>query len=126
MLKKKDKGFTLIEMLVVVSIITLLIAFIIVVVVGITKRANVRKTEALIERLSMAVKDYFQEFRSYPQPGLYPTPNQSLTYLLRNAHTIYDPDDPATIRKQLRPFIEFKEEELNDDSPPKCLDSFLT
>lgn len=123
MLKKKKEGFTLIEMLVVVSIIILLIAFIVTVVVGVLKRASIRKTEALINRLGVALKTYYAEYRNFPPTDSNGDANQSLTYVMRHELPIYDPET-GDLKKTLDPLIEFKSEELSSATPPRSLDAW--
>jgi len=66
-------GFTLIEVLTVIGIMSLLLATIIVVASGVGDRAKVAGTKGLLHQISMAMQRYYNEFKEYPPDG-YDTP----------------------------------------------------
>jgi prepilin-type N-terminal cleavage/methylation domain-containing protein len=65
-------GFTLIEILVVIAIIALLAALLAVGVVGMRRRAQNEKTRALIRKLDIGCKTYYERYIGYP-PAHSPT-----------------------------------------------------
>jgi prepilin-type N-terminal cleavage/methylation domain-containing protein len=80
--KSRVGGFTLVELLVVIGIITILISITIPVVSHIRKAANGAATAAQIQALRGAIESYFQAFNAYPGPladldMFNNTPNQS-------------------------------------------------
>ena len=62
-------GFTLIEVLTVIGIISLLMGAIIVVAAGLPEKARRNGTMGLLQQLSQALNSYYQEFRAYPPDG---------------------------------------------------------
>jgi len=62
------KGFTLLEMLVVIGIITLLAAILIPVVSQVRMRAFVAQTQGEMARLMMACQSYYHDYNAYPGP----------------------------------------------------------
>jgi prepilin-type N-terminal cleavage/methylation domain-containing protein len=64
-----ERGFTLIEILTVVGIISLLLGSIIVIAAGAGDRAKKKGTEGMLHTLSMALQRYYNEFREYPPDG---------------------------------------------------------
>ena len=64
---RRSGGFTLIEVLVVISIILFLMAFIIAVVGRHSEDAKITATRALISRVSMALDRYYADNRAYPR-----------------------------------------------------------
>ena len=65
-MKRKDTGFTLVELLVVITIITLLVSLLVVLIGTILDRARYAKTAATIKLLDGACKSYYQDFGVYP------------------------------------------------------------
>ncbi|MDQ7779435.1 MAG: prepilin-type N-terminal cleavage/methylation domain-containing protein [Planctomycetota bacterium] len=64
-----NRGFTLIEILIVVAIIALLAALLVVGVVGMRRRAQFEKTRALIQRIEVGLKVYYERYIQYPPPA---------------------------------------------------------
>jgi len=62
-------GFTLIEVLTVVGILSLLIAAIVVVASGSAEKAAKKGTQGILNRLAMALESYHSEFQAYPPDG---------------------------------------------------------
>lgn len=68
---KLRRGFTLIEVLVVVGIILFLSAFVIVAAVRININSREQATKALIQRIGMGITKYYGTYRIYPSgPGI--------------------------------------------------------
>jgi prepilin-type N-terminal cleavage/methylation domain-containing protein len=61
-----ERGFTLVEMLVVITIILILLAFLVVLIVGVVDRARYAKTTAIVTGLDKACHAYFQDYNVYP------------------------------------------------------------
>lgn len=62
----RKKGFTLIEILVVITIITLLVSLLVVLISNIVDKARYAKTAATIKLLDEACKTYHLDFGVYP------------------------------------------------------------
>ncbi len=65
---KRERGFTLIELMVVIVIIAILLSIAIGIVQGVVQRARSTRTEGLVKLLSTACDDYRLDFDQYP-PG---------------------------------------------------------
>lgn len=65
--KDKLRGFTLVEILIVISIIIILISGLVVAVMGMVERAKEKKTTALIQILSEAIEQYKSATGFYPK-----------------------------------------------------------
>lgn len=63
---KRTKGFTLVEILVVITIITLLVSLLVVLVANVIDRARYAKTAAVIKLLDEGCKNYNLDFGQYP------------------------------------------------------------
>jgi prepilin-type N-terminal cleavage/methylation domain-containing protein len=63
------EGFTLIEVLIVIAILSLLIGSIVVVATGVSGKAMKRGTEGILLEIAAALQGYFNEFREYPPDG---------------------------------------------------------
>jgi type II secretion system protein G len=64
------RGFTLIELLVVVVIIIIIAASVLAVVPGLSERANIKATRASLDRLEIAIEEYYIDNRDYPPSGI--------------------------------------------------------
>lgn len=64
----KRRGFTLVEILVVIGIITILLSIIIPVVGKIRTAARVAAAQAQLNGLSLAIQSYYQDHSAYPGP----------------------------------------------------------
>ncbi len=95
----------LIELLVVVVIIIIIAASVLTVVPGLSERANIKATRAFVDRLEIAIEDYYIDNRTYPLSGI-----GTLTATL-------EPSSTTTKR-----YIEFKDYELDSDG--YIMDSF--
>jgi prepilin-type N-terminal cleavage/methylation domain-containing protein len=67
-LTKRACGFTLIEMLVVISIIVILIGILVPVIGKVRQQAMATDTHARIQSLSAAIQAYYGDFHAYPGP----------------------------------------------------------
>jgi type II secretion system protein G len=99
------RGFTLTELLVVVVIIIIIAASVLTVVPGLSERANTKATRAFIDRLEIAIEEYYNDNRTYPSSGI------------ASLMTTLEPSGTATKR-----YIEFKDYELDSDG--YVMDSF--
>ena len=66
--EQQRRGFTLIEVLVVVIIIGVLMAILIPVISKVRVAARTANTESFISQLSRAIEAYHADFRAYPGP----------------------------------------------------------
>jgi prepilin-type N-terminal cleavage/methylation domain-containing protein len=64
----RRSGFTLLELLVVISIIVILVAILLPVIGRARTAARTTATQAFLEQLSRAINDYNTDFRAYPGP----------------------------------------------------------
>ncbi|MCP4252911.1 MAG: prepilin-type N-terminal cleavage/methylation domain-containing protein [Candidatus Scalindua sp.] len=96
---KSQSGFTLIELMVVIGIIIVIAAAVLTVIPGMRQKAQEKATKAFMERLEVALEQYYNDYRSYP-PGD-----------ITGVKTALDPSD--TTSKQ---YIEFKDSEVNSDN----------
>lgn len=65
----KHTGFTLIEILVVVSIIGILVAFLSINITGIRERAADAKLKNKLEQFMIALRAYYSDEKKYPETG---------------------------------------------------------
>ncbi len=91
-----EKGFTLMELLVVIGIIIIIAAAILTVIPGMRQKTQEKATKAFMERLEIAIEQYYDDNRSYPSTGI------------TNLITDLQSSDP---RK--RQYIEFDDSEIN-------------
>ncbi len=98
------RGFTLIELLVVVVIIIIIAASVLTVVPGLSERTNIKATRAFMDRLEIAIEDYYNDNSTCPSTGI------------ANLKTTLEPSGTATKR-----YIEFNAYELDSGN---ILDSF--
>jgi prepilin-type N-terminal cleavage/methylation domain-containing protein len=88
---RTPRGFTLVELLVVISIIVILIGILIPVIGGVRKSAYVANTKALIAQLTAQIDSYHNDFRGYPGP----IPNTQLRGFSANNITFLAPAAPS-------------------------------
>ncbi|HLY74249.1 MAG TPA: prepilin-type N-terminal cleavage/methylation domain-containing protein [Planctomycetota bacterium] len=62
----RKKGFTLVELLVVITIITLLVSLLVVLIANVIDKARYTKTAAIIKLLDDGCKTYHLDFSQYP------------------------------------------------------------
>ncbi len=95
-LQTGEKGFTLMELLVVTGIIIVIAATILTVIPGLREKTQKKATKAFINRLEIAIEQYYNDNRSYP-----PTTIKELKKALQ------PPDSTA------KQYIEFDGNEVN-------------
>lgn len=76
---KKDRGFTIVELLIVIVVIAILAAITIVAYNGITTRANATRAKGNAANILKVVEAYAADDGN-PTPGAYPTPAQLTSY----------------------------------------------
>ncbi len=111
------KGFTLVEMIIVIAVILILVSLTIGVVVIITDRANYAKTEAVVKMLDDACKAYKQNYGIYPANDK--GDSRCLHFYLGQERTILL-DKDSGVKTKRPPLIEFKADmlDLPDNVPP--------
>ena len=87
------------ELLVVTGIIIVIAATILTVLPGLREKAQVKATKAFINRLEIAIEQYYNDNRSYP------------TGDITNVKTTLDPSDSTAKR-----YIEFNDSEVGNDN----------
>ncbi|MGR3173353.1 MAG: type II secretion system protein GspG [Candidatus Scalindua sp.] len=90
------KGFTLMELLVVIGIIIVIAATVVTVLPGLREKTQRKATKAFINRLEIAIEQYYNDNRSYP-PGD-----------ITNVRTALQPPDSTA-----KQYIEFNDSEVN-------------
>ncbi len=102
-LQTGKKGFTLMELLVVIGIIIVIAATVVTVLPGLREKTQRKATKAFINRLEMALEQYYNDNRSYPSTGV------------TNLLTALQPSDPSdsTVKLYAKHYIEFNDSEVN-------------
>ncbi len=97
-LQTGEAGFVLIELLVVIGIIIVIAASVLTVIPGIRQKTQEKATKAFIERLEIAIEQYYSDNRVYPSTGI------------TNLKTTLQPPDPTS-----KQYIEFNNSEVNNN-----------
>ncbi len=97
-LQTGKKGFTLMELMVVTGIIIVIAATVLTVLPGLREKTQKKATKAFIERLEIALEQYYNDNRSYP-PGD-----------ITNVKTALGPSDSGA-----KQYIEFNDSEVSSD-----------
>ncbi|GAX60868.1 type II secretion system protein G [Candidatus Scalindua japonica] len=63
------RGFTLMELLVVIGIIIIIAASVLTVIPGMRQKAQEKATKAFMDRLEIAIEQYYDDNRIYPSTG---------------------------------------------------------
>jgi prepilin-type N-terminal cleavage/methylation domain-containing protein len=110
----RRKGFTLVEILVVITIITLLMSLLVVLIGNIMDRARYAKTAAVIKLLDEACKTYHLDFGEYPPNDK--QDSRSLHHHLGMPRKIKTQkgDMGAALVSTKPPIVEFKGDMLGD------------
>ena len=97
-LQTGKRGFTLMELLIVIGIIIVIAASVLTVLPGLREKTQKKATKAFINRLEIAIEQYYNDNRSYP------------------------PGDITSVKTALAPsgsrakqYIEFDDNEVDDD-----------
>ena len=91
------------ELLVVIGIIIVIAASVLTVIPGIHEKTQKKATKAFMERLEIAIEQYYDDNRSYPPTGAEPTAIEDLKKALQ-------PSDPTS-----KQYIEFDDKELDNN-----------
>ena len=95
-LRTGEKGFTLMELLIVIGIIIVIAAAVLTVIPGMRQKTQEKATKAFIERLEVALEQYYDDNRSYPSGDI------------TSVKTALEPSGPTS-----RQYIEFDDSEVN-------------
>ncbi|MHC4321429.1 MAG: type II secretion system protein GspG [Planctomycetota bacterium] len=98
-LQTGEKGFTLMELLVVIGIIIIIAAAILTVIPGMRQKTQKKATKAFMERLDIAIEQYYDDNRTYPSTGI------------TNLKTTLQPSDSTS-----KQYIEFNDDEVDVDN----------
>jgi len=115
----RNKGFTLIEILIVISIITILSGMMVMGVSYIKQTARKEATRALIRRISIALNEYQLAYFAYPPSDGQYTGSQNLYYYLGEPLELTQGYNPATgemLKQTFGPAMAggFKKSDYND------------
>ncbi len=123
------KAFTLVELLVVLAIIGILMAFIIPAASGVRRQAAIVQTKARFQRWALALEAFKNEYGSYPDLGDSPvavnsTPGRWVELLSARDLEGHAATDPVAVDQnpKLIRFIDFTPDEL--DAQGRLLDGF--
>jgi type II secretion system protein G len=97
-LQTGEKGFTLMELLVVMGIIIIIAASVLTVIPGMREKAQKKATKAFIDRLEIAIEQYYDDNRTYPSTGI------------TNLKTALQPPDATS-----KQYIELDDDEVDSD-----------
>jgi type II secretion system protein G len=98
-LQTGEKGFTLMELLVVIGIIIIIAAAVLTVIPGMRQKTQEKATKAFMERLEIAIEQYYDDNRSYP-----------LTTIKELKEALQPPSEDRS-----KQYIEFDDSEVNGD-----------
>ena len=122
---RRSRGFTLIEVLIVISIITFLMGVLVVAFTGVRKRALKAKTMAQLEAIEAAFSQYYMYFHKYP-PDSHPTGSdldgiensECAVYYLMTAFRVGENMPHTTTKPSIDagPFLDVDKEMLKDDA----------
>ena len=98
-LQTGEKGFTLMELLVVIGIIIIIAASVLTVIPGMRENTQKKATKAFMERLEIAIEQYYNDNRTYPSTGI------------TNLKTTLQPSNSTS-----KQYIEFDKDELDSDN----------
>ncbi|MCW8131915.1 MAG: prepilin-type N-terminal cleavage/methylation domain-containing protein [Planctomycetota bacterium] len=116
----RNRGFTMLELMVVIGIIALLMAALFAALAKIRQRTAIGQARNLVEKCSSALETYRLNFRQYPDPADVPsyTSAQALHYFLSTAFRKDTPlkpgEVPATIN--MGPLVQFEERDYRVQS----------
>ena len=126
--RRQGRGFTVIELLVVISIILFLVGVLTAVFLRQGETNRIRATQKLIERVSLALERYYAEFREYPPDSGYGLDRQSQSemvtskkpyqsdslyyYLGTELHKYRIYNNAPELEKSIAPYMEFSPGEL--------------
>ncbi len=122
----KSRGFTLIEMLVVITIILILMALLAVLIKNVKSRAENKNTNGIVAALRMGCENYRTDERVYP-PQTYTgfTGSQALHFLLGRERKVRSSSGPSGTIVKRDPYLEFPPNWLegnpasSEPNPPK-------
>ena len=127
--RRSGRGFTLLELLTVISIILFMIAFLVGVFLRFGNTNKIRASQKLIERIGIGLSRYYADLRVYPPDTGYGQPKQTVTGVINLAGetgVLYDTGSlwrylgqeikvyhsDGTYWKTLGPYVQFKGDEL--------------
>lgn len=114
----RRKGFTLIEILVVISIITFLSGMVIIGAGRLKEKARIESAKGLISKITLAINEYHLAYFAYPPSEGEYAGSQNLYYFLGQPLEILQGYDPATgemMKQTFGPAVTggFKKDEVN-------------
>jgi prepilin-type N-terminal cleavage/methylation domain-containing protein len=90
---RRERAFTLIEMLVVIGVIGILAGMVLGGLPGVARSREIKKVTAELKRLEMAIDAYHAKFGTYPPESTTPT-NHALFYELTGVEVIVNSTNP--------------------------------
>jgi general secretion pathway protein G len=104
------RGFTLVEMMIVIAVVLILASLMVGLIVVITDRAHYTKTEAVVKMLDDACKNYKQQYNTYPANDK--GDSRCFHYYLGQERTI-QLDTDSGVKTKRPPILEFKADMLD-------------
>ncbi len=102
-LQTGKRGFTLVELMVVIGVIIVIAASILTILPGMREKVQEKATQTFMERLEIAIERYYDDNRSYPATGTETTAIEDLKKALQ-------PSDPTS-----KQYIEFNDDDLDNN-----------
>jgi prepilin-type N-terminal cleavage/methylation domain-containing protein len=91
----RHRAFTLVELLVVMSVIAILMSLLVPTLHAVRRQVNETRCEAMIHGLGMAIESYKQMYYAYPPDHTFPYVSQALVYYLSGASIAYQGTAPT-------------------------------
>ena len=113
---RSSRGFTLVEMLVVIAVIVILVAFLAVWIVGTAERGMYVKAHAIVKMLDQGCRTYKKDFGVYPPNDK--GDSRCLHFYLGRERWIetHKPDQGPAIRVKRPPILEFPADMLAQET----------
>jgi len=113
MSRKNQKAFTIIEMLVVITVIAVLASIILPALSSAQKKSKITKIQSIIDSINLALKQYRTDFGNYPSadiPGVAGETSAECVYYYTAAAFVAGSSNSVSI--SAGPYMEFRQKDL--------------